>query len=268
MSASAAVLSTPQPFKPGRDYNHADDAEYARLRGLAQAAYKARSRCYDDAHEAYQRGDGAEAKRLSELGKKHDAEMDDYNAQAAAFVFRANNADSDADEIDLHGLYVNEAEEYLRQRIQACKARNEDHLEVIVGKGNHSVNGVAKLKPAVERLCQENNFQYAVDEHNLGVVIINFRQSGGYQPMSSMPVQPKKGRHNNSYTSRPDAAYSPSNVYPAQAQPQYTQQQQSNHGQQSYPGHPQQQFQMEQQQQQKDENILMVFFKCFVKCLS
>ncbi|KAF5092204.1 hypothetical protein D0Z03_002980, partial [Geotrichum reessii] len=56
--------------------------------------------------EAYNNGDGAEAKRLSEKGKKHGAKMDEYNAQAAQFVFRENNADSAGDEIDLHGLYV------------------------------------------------------------------------------------------------------------------------------------------------------------------
>lgn len=32
--------------------------------------------------------------------------MDEYNRKASQFVFVANNADSQGDEIDLHGLYV------------------------------------------------------------------------------------------------------------------------------------------------------------------
>jgi Domain of unknown function (DUF1771) len=41
---------------------------------------------------------------LSEKGKQHDQAAKMYNQQAADFVFRANNAHSAADEIDLHGL--------------------------------------------------------------------------------------------------------------------------------------------------------------------
>jgi Domain of unknown function (DUF1771) len=43
---------------------------------------------------------------LSEKGKLHDRAAKAYNQQAADFVFRANNARSAPDEIDLHGLYL------------------------------------------------------------------------------------------------------------------------------------------------------------------
>ncbi|KAK7207766.1 hypothetical protein BZA70DRAFT_272159 [Myxozyma melibiosi] len=279
MSASGAVLSSSH-FKPQRDYNHADDQEYKRLRGLAEAEFKARSRCYDDSHKAYAEGDGAAAKQLSEMAKDHDRKMDEYNAEAAAFVFRANNADSDYDEIDLHGLYVKEAEEVLEQRISACKARNDDHLEVIVGKGKHSTGGVAKIKPAVEQLCEKHGFQYAVDDDNEGVIVINFRSSGGNMPMSSMPHQPKK-RYD---TQKPNASYQPG--YGKHNQPQYN----NNHNNGTYAGaaygngpnvgHPQQQFQVDQnqnqyhqQQQQQTQqdstaDIIGLLFRCLKQCLS
>lgn len=60
----------------------------------------------DESKRAYDNGDGAEAKRLSEKGKEHARKMDDYNRKAAQYVFVANNADSQGDEIDLHGLFV------------------------------------------------------------------------------------------------------------------------------------------------------------------
>ncbi|KAK9372262.1 uncharacterized protein V1513DRAFT_481376 [Lipomyces chichibuensis] len=270
MSSTAAVLSplSCSPFKPQRDYNYADDAEYMRLRDLASNEYEARARCYHAAHEAYERGDGAEAKQLSDKAKQHAANMDGYNAQAATFVFRSNNADSDPDEIDLHGLYVKEAEEYLEKRIVACKARNESHLEVIVGKGNHSTGGAAKIKPAVERLCQEHGFQYAVDSDNSGVVIINFQQSGGYTPMGQMPFQPKHNfaQANYHYPSleRPNAIYKPlrqnNDLYGYQNQPQFGNGYANTagsayHQANVYPGHPQQQLQLEQQQQQNDDLV-------------
>ncbi|KAK9433718.1 hypothetical protein V1505DRAFT_124823 [Lipomyces doorenjongii] len=280
MSSTTAVLSplSCSPFKPQRDYNHADDAEYKRLRDLASNEYEARARCYRAAHEAYERGDGAEAKQLSDRGKQHAAKMDGYNAQAAAFAFRSNNVDSDPDEIDLHGLYVREAEEYLEKRIVICKARNESHLEVIVGKGNHSTGGVAKIKPAVERLCQEHGFQYAVDNDNSGVVIINFQQSGGYTPMGQMPFQPKHNFAQTNYhypsLERPNAIYKPqhqtNNAYGYENQPQYGNSYPNTAGGAYhqvfvYPGHPHQQLQAEEQQQQNDD-LVLVLPKCLKQC--
>jgi DNA-nicking Smr family endonuclease len=67
---------------------------------------------------------------LSEKGKVHDRAVKVYNSQAAEFVFRANNARAAPDEIDLHGLYVEEAVDVFEIRVQACQQRHEDHLHV------------------------------------------------------------------------------------------------------------------------------------------
>ncbi|KAK9368675.1 hypothetical protein V1509DRAFT_622424 [Lipomyces kononenkoae] len=280
MSAAAALLSllSCSPFKPQRDYNHADDAEYKRLRDLASNEYEARARCYQTAHEAYERGDGAEAKLLSERAKRHGENMDRYNSQAAEFVFRSNNADSGSDEIDLHGLFIKEAEDYLEKRIAACKFRKASHLEVIVGKGNHSTGGLAKIKPAVERLCQEHGFQYAVDDDNSGVIIINFQQSGGYTPMSQLPFRPKHDFAQSNYhyptQERPEATYKPTrknnNVYGYENPPVhgYASANSVNVGYPGanfYPGRPQQQLQVEQQQLQNDD-LMQTSMKCLRQC--
>src|SRR5438034_4292911 len=70
---------------------------------------------FTKAHQAYERGDGRAAHELSEEGKRHGAQMEAYNRQASEFIFRENNAPGGVgpDTIDLHGQFVEEAEEIL-----------------------------------------------------------------------------------------------------------------------------------------------------------
>ena len=102
------------------------------MRDLAHREAEARGRCFDQSKQAYQHGDGAHAKELSNQGKQHDVQCENYNQQAAMFVFRANNSRAAPDEIDLHGLYVEEAVKVVEERINACIQRQDDHLHVIV----------------------------------------------------------------------------------------------------------------------------------------
>lgn len=139
------------------------------------------------AHQAYERGDGAEAKQLSNEGKEHAAKMEQYNKQASEYIFRENNAQGEVadDTIDLHGQFVEEAENILEARIRDAQARGQTHLHVIVGKGNHSVNHVQKIKPRVEQVCQELGLQYAT-EANEGRMYINLAGDN----VSGMPPLP------------------------------------------------------------------------------
>lgn len=155
--------------------------------------------------------------------------MEQYNKQASEYIFRANNAtDRVADDtIDLHGQFVEEAEDILEARIRDAQARGQTHLHVIVGKGNHSVNHVQKLKPRVEQVCQELGLQYATEE-NEGRIYVNLQ--GG--EVSGMPPLPSKhhggGGHGHDQ-------FGPSHPRP------------------SAPSQPQQQQQPQSQQQQGDE---------------
>jgi hypothetical protein len=45
-------------------------------------------RCFSESKEAYQSGDRARAKELSNKGKKHQAEMDVLNGQASEWIYR------------------------------------------------------------------------------------------------------------------------------------------------------------------------------------
>ncbi|KAI0461091.1 hypothetical protein LJB42_001422 [Komagataella kurtzmanii] len=176
MSVAPVVGSRPDIYvsPDGQvDYNHSSDKEYVRLRGLADQAHKRRTELSKQSQEAYQSGDGERAHQLSVKAKEYLAQADRYNRQAAEYVFVENNADSEDHEIDLHGLYVREAEYIVKQRISAAVQRGEKRLSIIVGKGNHSTDGVAKLKPAVEKLCEEAGLHHEVSKKNAGVIEVD-----------------------------------------------------------------------------------------------
>lgn len=62
----------------------------------------------------------------------------------------------------------------------------------IVGKGNHSVNHVQKIKPRVEQVCQELGLQYATEE-NAGRMYINLQ--GGPATMPPQNAYQPEGQH-------------------------------------------------------------------------
>ncbi len=61
---------------------------YVGLRARANAAGDAMARNFDEAHKAYEGGDGARAKELSNAGKAAQKEMERLNEEAAAWIFR------------------------------------------------------------------------------------------------------------------------------------------------------------------------------------
>lgn len=182
-----------------RDYNHVSDAEYQKLRRLANQAFQRRKELSHESQQAYQNGEKELAHELSLKAKEEQEKGDRYNDQAADYVFRTNNLDSESNEIDLHGLFVAEAEEILKKRINSDIAHGQSELHVIVGKGLHSKNGVAKLKPAVTELCRESNLNCHVDPDNAGVLIIKYA-GGTINPnwgMSQQPQHQPQPQYNN-----------------------------------------------------------------------
>ncbi|KAL7626592.1 hypothetical protein AAE478_003364 [Parahypoxylon ruwenzoriense] len=177
----------------GRAFNHSpstdSEAEYDRLRDLARAEAAKRNSCFDRSHQAYERGDRAEAKELSNEGKRHAAKMDEYNQQASEYIFRANNAPGRVpeDAIDLHGQFVQEAKDILERRIRYAQEHGQAHLHVIVGKGNHSANHVRKLKPCVEQVCRDLGLQYATED-NAGRIYINLQGGEAVPPPHQPPT--------------------------------------------------------------------------------
>lgn len=58
--------------------------------------------------------------------------MEQYNKQASDFIFKENNAIERiaGDTIDLHGQFVEEAENILQQRIRFAQQQGQTHLHV------------------------------------------------------------------------------------------------------------------------------------------
>ena len=126
-------------------------ADPERLRQLARKEAELRGAYYERSRAAYSAGDHAAAKRFSNLGKAAGARMDALNARAAAAAFDMNNAGRGRPpgEVDLHGLHVREAVAAADAALEAARARGERRVVLIVGRGVHSRDGVARLKPAL-----------------------------------------------------------------------------------------------------------------------
>jgi hypothetical protein len=168
--------------------------------------------------------------------------MDQYNRQARDFILRENNSPDRvaSDTIDLHGLFVEEAEDVLEERIRTATQQGQTHLHVIVGKGNHSRNHVQKIKPRVEQVCRELGLQYRTEE-NEGRMYVNL-QGGEVGHMPPPPNAPSYG-----YSGHPGQ----SNNYSGGQQQHHGGGQShggQNHGGQSHGGQHQ-----HQQQNQNDE---------------
>lgn len=244
----------------GGAFNHgpssSSEQEYDRLRDLARKEQGQHQHYAAEARKAYERGDGARAHEMSEQSKKHAASADQYNKQASEFIFRENNAVGKVagDTIDLHGQFVEEAEEILEQRMRYARQTGQGHLHVIVGKGNHSPDHIQKIKPRVEKVCQELGLQYHT-EHNEGRIYVDLTGGqGGQQAPQYDYQQHHQPQHQNYGQPHYETAYpmgnNPQYSYAQAAHGGYDGQPNMQYGGQSgYPGQPQQQMQVQEQQQ-------------------
>ncbi|KAH9842255.1 Smr domain-containing protein [Teratosphaeria destructans] len=241
----------------GRAFNHGPSSsaeqEYDRLRDLARKERGQHQHYAAEARKAYEQGDGARAHEMSEQSKKHAASADQYNKQASEYIFRENNAVGkvQGDTIDLHGQFVEEAEEILEQRIRYAKQTGQTHLHVIVGKGNHSPGHVQKIKPKVEQLCQELGLKQHT-EANEGRIYIDLTggQGGGGQ------WQPQHYDYGSAHQPQHQQYGQPhfETAYPLGGNPNYGGGSYAQHAAGGYPGsqlgHPQQPMQYGGQEQQ------------------
>lgn len=177
---TAQILGT-DAIHPFDDNNkNAQNPYYRDLRNRARSEGDRMANAFRASKDAYRHGDGARAKDLSIEGNMHQHQMEQLNAQAAEWIYAANNADSPPGTIDLHGLYVKEALAKAEQVIQLARAQQYPQLRIIVGKGIHSKDHVSHIKPAVERLVRNYNVAAHVDPHNTGVLIVDmFGPPGG-----------------------------------------------------------------------------------------
>jgi hypothetical protein len=171
------------------------------LRARAISAGDQRRTYSSQSQAAYLHGNGAEAKRLSELAKASWAEAERLNALAAEMAFKEYNPTYSAstetqeqgwlgwvwgwgegrgawkeglERIDLHGLYVQEALARVEKHLKICEERGVLMTTVITGRGNRSADGLAKIKPSVEKWLGEREGRYRVSKtgNNEGAVLV------------------------------------------------------------------------------------------------
>ena len=123
-----------------------------------------------DSQTAWKRGDKGEAKRLSDLSKKHRAHMEEENRKAVAAIL-SQQPWKDSPKIDLHGLYVEEAkhavQDFLDHHTKGGKFKD---VEIVVGAGHHSKDHKSHIGPAVESLLKAKHLAYHhPDQHHGGV---------------------------------------------------------------------------------------------------
>lgn len=254
-------------MKPQLDYNHATDEAYLELRDQAQRAMEQYNKLSQKSQAAYKEGDKSEAKKFSNQSKRFLLEARQYNEKAVSYVFYQNNLDSSQSELDLHGLYVKEAEWIVSRTIYKFVYERKPLLQVIVGKGIHSQNHVAKLKPAIEDLCNEYNLPHYIDSKNSGVLCIDLKT-----------VQIQNLPHEWSSISYVDFAEDKplskpaQNYYTQNAQPQYNSNQQynntspSNYHQQQNNYHQQQHNYQQNNQNSSGSTALVQVIKALIKC--
>lgn len=162
--------------------------EAQKLRDQAGAEAKLRGECFEKSKKEFETGDKGKAKELSEEGKKHGALMEEFNKKAADAFFAANNKGRDDFSIDLHGLYVEEAVDRVKQRF--AKIGRKGTLVIIWGAGNHSEGGVRKIKPAVLEILKEEKVEFDDDTPNHGCCTVYF--SGKTAPAPAQTPAPAK----------------------------------------------------------------------------
>ena len=119
------------------------------------AAWRLKAQQYNDKHSdcleksqiAYHQGNHEKAKTYSDQGKAYAKQMDDANAKAAKVIFDSLNEVGRHPErtYDFHGLHVKEALCKLEEIVRYARKQQWSDVTIIVGRGNHSLGGIAKV---------------------------------------------------------------------------------------------------------------------------
>ncbi|KAF8070222.1 cytoplasmic protein [Lyophyllum atratum] len=169
--------SHPQQYEDLNQLNQSNE-HYTGLRARANEEGDSMAKCFEQSHQAYSRGDGAEAKALSNRGKEHQRKMQDSEQASGRLDFHWYiSKDSKPGEIDLHGLYVKEAILRTDQAIQDAKQRGVSEIHLIARACTPKVVH-AKIKPAIEELMQKHQLRAELDPQNAGVLIVQINSGG------------------------------------------------------------------------------------------
>ncbi|PBK91405.1 hypothetical protein ARMGADRAFT_200422 [Armillaria gallica] len=127
-------------------------------------------------NKAIQQQDRAQEFILKQEIDDCNRKIDKLHERAARRHYHSRNRSLQANPIptiDLHGLLTAEAVIKTEKAFKAVLEEGGKSLRVIVGKGLHSKQRKAKLKPAVEKAMISHGITCTEDKHNTGILIIS-----------------------------------------------------------------------------------------------
>ncbi|KAG1802622.1 uncharacterized protein HD556DRAFT_1488875 [Suillus plorans] len=113
------------------------------------------------------------AEELSLRGEAYKYNMVRLDKAASKKIFEENNPELGSDMIDLHRLFVSEAKLAFAKAVQELQNRGESSLRVIVGRGKHSENNIARIKPAIRKYGKRLGLRVEVDPLNAGRLVVS-----------------------------------------------------------------------------------------------
>ncbi|KAA1101631.1 hypothetical protein PGT21_026328 [Puccinia graminis f. sp. tritici] len=168
-----ATSFSPCPYEALKRQNQRNPQDFD-VKGMRKEALKEGNlmKQYHKEADRVSESDPSLADQLRAKAKQHMANRDRLNNLAAQWLFKENNQNLPSGTIDLHGLYVREAERYAKSALtHAKKTGSLDQLRFIVGKGIHSQNSMPRVKPAMMHLIKKHRLAVEVDPKNAGVLL-------------------------------------------------------------------------------------------------
>ncbi|KAA1098050.1 hypothetical protein PGT21_027370 [Puccinia graminis f. sp. tritici] len=142
--------------------------------GLRNEALKHGREVERKMREAISVSDANVAKQIENEINEHLKLRDELDNQAAKLIFEENNRTRSPTSrmVNLHGLYVREAEFYAKNSIRNAKQKGLVQLQFIVGKGNHSRKNIPQVKLAIEALLRQEGLTHQVHPMNEGILVV------------------------------------------------------------------------------------------------
>ncbi|KAK7063959.1 hypothetical protein R3P38DRAFT_2821488 [Favolaschia claudopus] len=140
-------------------------------RAMAQKARKEMTKAFEQSKVFKRNGFWADAQSMEEKGQKFKRTMETLNQKASELIYQENNKNKKPGEVDLHRLFLKEAEQKVQEAIWAAEARGASSVRFIVGQGKHSKNG-ARLKPELTSFIEGLGHTVRTDGRNAGVLVV------------------------------------------------------------------------------------------------